>query len=38
MTQTILAFLLLGIAIYFLANKFFGGKKSDKNCDKNCGC
>lgn len=38
MTQTIIAFLLLGIAIVFLVRKFFGKKKASKDCGKDCGC
>ena len=37
--QQIIAFLILGVAIYFLYNKFFGAKKSKKDCGSNdCGC
>ena len=37
--QEIIAFFVLCIAIYFLYYKFFGAKKSKKNCGNNdCGC
>jgi len=37
--QEILAFSLLAIAVLFLYQKFFGKKKSKKNCgDTDCGC
>jgi len=36
--QEIIAFSLLAIAVYFLYQKFFGKKKSNKDCDKGCGC
>jgi hypothetical protein len=37
--QEIIAFVLLGIALAFLYKKFFGRKKSKKNCgDDDCGC
>ncbi|TGD57537.1 FeoB-associated Cys-rich membrane protein [Flavobacterium humi] len=38
--QEIIAFSLLGVAVYFLYRKFFvKKKKSKKNCgDSDCGC
>lgn len=37
--QEIIAFVLLGIALVFLYNKFFGKKKTKKNCGSDdCGC
>ncbi len=37
--QEIIAFIILGVAIYFLYNKFFAKKKSEKNCGSDdCGC
>ncbi|WP_395075058.1 FeoB-associated Cys-rich membrane protein [Flavobacterium sp.] len=37
--QEIIAFLILSAAVYFLYYKFFGAKKSKKNCGSNdCGC
>jgi hypothetical protein len=39
MTQEIIAFITLGIAIAFLIKKyFFKKKKSDKDCGGDCGC
>jgi uncharacterized membrane protein YuzA (DUF378 family) len=36
MTQDIIAYVLLGLAVVFLIIKFLKPKKK-KNCDKNCG-
>jgi hypothetical protein len=37
--QQILVYIALGIALGFLFKKFFGKKKSKKNCgDEDCGC
>ena len=39
MIQEIIAFVLLGIALFFLVKKYFWKKKSDKNCGSDdCGC
>jgi glycopeptide antibiotics resistance protein len=39
MLQEITAFIILGLALYFLVRKFIFKKKSDKNCGGNdCGC
>lgn len=39
MIQEIIAFLILAVACAFLIRKFFGKKKSDKNCGGgDCGC
>ena len=38
-TQEIIAFLILLASVYYLYYKFFGAKKSKKNCNGNdCGC
>ena len=37
--QQIIAFSILGFAVFYLIKKFFFKKKSDKNCGSNgCGC
>lgn len=36
--QEILVYIILGVAIVFLAKKFFFKTKSKKNCDTDCGC
>jgi hypothetical protein len=37
--QQIIAFSLLGLALFYLIKKFFFKKKSDKNCGSgDCGC
>jgi large-conductance mechanosensitive channel len=37
--QQIIAFVILGFALFYLVKKFFFKKKSDKNCgDDGCGC
>jgi len=39
MIQEIIAFGLLGVAVFFLYKKFFAKKKNKKNCgDNDCGC
>jgi len=39
MIQDILTYITLGIAVVFLARKFFFKKKnSDKNCGDDCNC
>lgn len=39
MTQEIIAFTALAVAVAFLIRKFFWTKKSKKNCDDDdCGC
>lgn len=39
MIQEILSYLTLGIAVLFLAKKFFlKKKKTDKNCGNDCDC
>lgn len=39
MIQEIIAYVLLGIAVVFLAKKFFFKKKKSKNCGSDdCGC
>jgi len=36
--QEIIAFGLLIVAVFYLYKKFFGKKKSKKDCGKDCGC
>jgi len=39
MVQEILTYIALAIALFFLYQKFFGKKKTKKNCgDNDCGC
>jgi len=39
MVQEIIAFIILGLAVFFLVRKFIFKKKKDKNCgNDDCGC
>jgi membrane protein implicated in regulation of membrane protease activity len=38
MTQEIIAFTALAVALAFLIKKFFWKKKSKGGCDTDCGC
>jgi len=36
--QEIIIYIVLALAVFFLARKFFWKKKNDKNCGGGCGC
>jgi len=38
MTQEIIAYIILGLAVAFLIRKFFWKKKKKGGCDTDCGC
>jgi hypothetical protein len=38
MIQSILTYIALAVAVFFLFQKFFGRKKPSKKCGDNCKC